>query len=57
MSDFNNINEKKIIVDNLKVKCCGGKYPFDHPHIYLTLEKHGEALCPYCGTKYLLNKA
>jgi len=22
-----------------------------HPRVFLTIEKTGEALCPYCGTK------
>ncbi len=25
-----------------------------HPRIYMPIEKTGEALCPYCGTKYTL---
>jgi uncharacterized Zn-finger protein len=25
-----------------------------HPRVYLPIEKSGEALCPYCGTKYTL---
>ena len=25
-----------------------------HPRVYLSIEKHGEALCPYCGTTYRL---
>lgn len=25
-----------------------------HPRIYLDLDAHGEAKCPYCGTKYRL---
>ena len=25
-----------------------------HPRVYLPIEKHGEALCPYCGTAYRL---
>jgi uncharacterized Zn-finger protein len=25
-----------------------------HPRVYLTIEKTGEALCPYCGTRYTL---
>jgi uncharacterized Zn-finger protein len=23
-----------------------------HPRVFLAIEKTGEALCPYCGTKY-----
>jgi uncharacterized Zn-finger protein len=25
-----------------------------HPRVYLPIQKSGEALCPYCGTKYTL---
>lgn len=25
-----------------------------HPRVYLPIEAKGEAVCPYCGTRYLL---
>jgi uncharacterized Zn-finger protein len=25
-----------------------------HPRVYLPIQKTGEALCPYCGTNYVL---
>ncbi len=25
-----------------------------HPRVYLSVEKDGEAACPYCGTRYVL---
>ncbi|MFN0039408.1 MAG: zinc-finger domain-containing protein [Burkholderiales bacterium] len=25
-----------------------------HPRVYLPMDKAGEALCPYCGTRYVL---
>ena len=25
-----------------------------HPRVYLSIQKTGEALCPYCGTRYTL---
>lgn len=25
-----------------------------HPRVYLPIEKTGEAVCPYCGARYLL---
>ena len=25
-----------------------------HPRVFLPIEKTGEALCPYCGTRYAL---
>jgi uncharacterized Zn-finger protein len=24
-----------------------------HPRVFLPIEKTGEALCPYCGTRYI----
>ncbi len=29
---------------------------FLHPRIYLNLSKTGEAVCPYCSTKYVLER-
>ncbi|NHR06481.1 zinc-finger domain-containing protein [Chromobacterium haemolyticum] len=26
-----------------------------HPRVFLPVHKTGEALCPYCGTRYKLN--
>lgn len=28
-----------------------------HPRVFLPVEKTGEALCPYCGTRYVLRGA
>ena len=25
-----------------------------HPRVFMPIEKTGDALCPYCGTKYIL---
>lgn len=25
-----------------------------HPRVYLPVEKGGEVICPYCGTRYVL---
>lgn len=25
-----------------------------HPRVYMPIEKTGESLCPYCGTRYVL---
>ncbi len=26
-----------------------------HPRVFLEIESHGKALCPYCGTQYVLS--
>lgn len=28
-----------------------------HPRVYLPIEATGEAICPYCGAKYVLQSA
>ena len=28
-----------------------------HPRVFLPLSEGGEALCPYCGTRYILQGA
>lgn len=28
-----------------------------HPRVFLPIEKTGEALCPYCGTRYTLRRS
>jgi uncharacterized Zn-finger protein len=28
-----------------------------HPRVFLPIEPSGEALCPYCGTRYVLKDA
>ena len=28
-----------------------------HPRVFLPIEKTGEALCPYCGTRYVFKGA
>jgi uncharacterized Zn-finger protein len=28
-----------------------------HPRVYLPIEIEGEVLCPYCSTKYILERA
>lgn len=27
-----------------------------HPRVWLPIEKSGEAVCPYCGTRYVLRE-
>ena len=28
-----------------------------HPRVFLDVARHGEALCPYCGTRYVYKGA
>ncbi|RTK92507.1 MAG: zinc-finger domain-containing protein [Rickettsiales bacterium] len=38
------------------VSCKGKEYPYDHPIIYLEIDKAvGEVICPYCSKKFTLN--
>ncbi|MBB4301708.1 putative Zn-finger protein [Rhodobium orientis] len=33
--------------------CIGASPPFDHPHVFLDMGGDSEALCPYCGARYV----
>ncbi len=45
-----------IKVKNNRVGCDGG-IDFGHPLVYLSLDKKGEIMCPYCSKKYILGKS
>jgi uncharacterized Zn-finger protein len=52
-------NKERIIEvesDDLPLHCpMPGKSAWDaHPRVFLPIEDKGEALCPYCGTRYTL---
>jgi uncharacterized Zn-finger protein len=42
-----------VITPSLYVRCDGGRVPLGHPTGYITLEKNGEAMCKYCGRRYV----
>ncbi|MDB5925934.1 MAG: zinc-finger domain-containing protein [Burkholderiales bacterium] len=46
----------EITVDDLPLHCPMPSMMLwnAHPRVYMPIQKTGEALCPYCGTKYLL---
>ena len=52
----NKEREIEITVDDLPLHCPtpAMKLWNTHPRVYLPIEKTGEALCPYCGTRYTL---
>ncbi len=33
--------------------CTGALPPFDHPHIFIDMAKDGDAVCPYCSTRFV----
>ncbi len=49
----------EISAANLPLCCPGENISLwnPHPRVYLPIEPAGEALCPYCGTRYLLSAA
>ncbi|HET6468198.1 MAG TPA: zinc-finger domain-containing protein [Geminicoccaceae bacterium] len=52
--EFFLLNDREIVVtDHIEVRCDGGNGPLGHPAIYMTLEKGGEAVCKYCGRRYV----
>lgn len=42
---------------DLPVSCPGADMAIwnSHPRVYLPVEKTGEAVCEYCGAKYILD--
>lgn len=37
------------------VSCCGKEPPYDHPKVYLEIDKEQkEIICPYCSKKFKL---
>jgi len=48
--------EVKIARDQLPLSCPprGEEVWNLHPRVYLPLAKSGEAVCPYCSTRYVL---
>jgi uncharacterized Zn-finger protein len=44
---------EEIQVAEKTVRCDGGGGALGHPAVYLTLEKSGEIVCPYCSRKYI----
>lgn len=43
--------------DSSQISCSGKEAPYDHPKIYLEINKAiGEINCPYCNKKFQLTK-
>ena len=49
-------NLYEVTRDDLPLSCPmpGMQLWNSHPRVFLPVEKTGEALCPYCGTRYTL---
>ncbi|TBW33887.1 zinc-finger domain-containing protein [Siculibacillus lacustris] len=45
----------KIVIGAREFMCVGALPPFDHPHVFLDMGGDSEKLCPYCGTRYVLD--
>ncbi|MFN7086088.1 MAG: zinc-finger domain-containing protein [Burkholderiales bacterium] len=46
----------EVTADDLPLHCPTPSMPLwsAHPRVFLPIEKTGEVLCPYCGTRYTL---
>lgn len=48
----NNIEVEQVSV--LSVSCFGKEAPYDHPKVFLSIDKvTNEAVCPYCSKKFV----
>ncbi len=47
---------QEILNEDLPLACPTPKMTLwnAHPRVYLPIEETGQAICPYCGTKYIL---
>jgi len=52
----NNVQSQVIHINeaDLPLHCPQDDAPLwnQHPRVFLTLDEHGKASCPYCGTQY-----
>ena len=55
----NNENIQHISQTDLPLSCPnkGSETWNAHPKVYLDLDASGQARCPYCGARYVLDKA
>lgn len=46
---------KNEAINSSSVSCMGKEAPFDHPKVYLEIDKSlGVVVCPYCSKKFTL---
>jgi len=55
-SQNSNPRTHEVSIDDLPLHCPTPSMALwnAHPRVFLPVEKTGEALCPYCGTRYAL---
>ncbi len=55
-TEFNNIGQHKVTKADLPLSCPMPKMVLwnAHPRVYLPIEETGEATCPYCSARFLL---
>ena len=56
MAEVNDRDAVEVRPKDLPVFCPNPKMPLwsSHPRVYLDIAETGEAMCPYCGTRYHL---
>jgi uncharacterized Zn-finger protein len=52
----NEAREIEVTAKDLPLHCPTGEVALwcSHPRVFLNITETGEAMCPYCGTKYRL---
>lgn len=57
MSDefFLEDGKEVVVTSHMSVRCDGGNGPLGHPAEFLTLSRNGQAVCGYCGRRYVLD--
>lgn len=59
VKEFNNIGQHRVSDTDLPLSCPMPKMVLwnAHPRVYLPIEQTGEATCPYCGARYILESS
>lgn len=48
------LNDRDVVITGDRhVRCDGGQGPLGHPREFMTLEHGGEAVCKYCGRRFV----
>jgi uncharacterized Zn-finger protein len=56
MAESREVAAIEVVPGDLPVFCPNPQMPLwsSHPRVFLDIAEAGEALCPYCGTRYRL---
>ena len=51
--EFLLVDDREVVITDAMHVVCDGGGPLGHPREFITLEHDGEAMCKYCGRRYV----